>query len=92
MSFKELRDIDVSNLSTMDEKTRKDTIKEGKETYIQAVKDVADKLDLNFLDILKSSIYISDEEIRKQTEMENYELCYFLHNITKEIKKQYKEI
>lgn len=89
MEFKDLKDIDISNLSTMDKKTRQETIMMGKQVYIQSVKDTAELLEIDFLDLLNSSIYISEQEIVKQTEKENYELCYFLNNIVKEIKKEY---
>lgn len=89
MDFNEFKDIDVSNLSTMDEKTRQETIMMGKDIYIKSIKDVAERLEIDFIDLLSGSIYYSEEEIERQIEKENYELCYFLHKITNELKKEY---
>ena len=51
--------------------------------------NVKDVLELDFIDLLKSSIYHTEKVIEEETDRENYELCYFLKGITDKIKKEY---
>jgi len=89
MTLQDFYDIDVSNLSTMDEKEREKVLKLATEIYIQEVNNVKDVLELDFIDLLKSSIYHTEKVIQEETDKENYELCYFLKGITDKIKKEY---
>lgn len=89
MTPDELKDIDVSNLSTMDEKFREEIIKVGITTYKDGVKELSELLSVDFIDLLETSIYTTQKEIDIQTNNENYELCFFLKEIIKQIKKEY---
>lgn len=89
MTPDELKDIDVSNLSTMDTKFREEIIKVGITTYKDGVKELSELLSVDFIDLLETSIYTTQKEIDIQTNNENYELCFFLKEIIKEIKKEY---
>lgn len=89
MTLQDFYDIDLSNLSTMGEKERQRVVKLGAEVYIQEINNVKDILELDFVDLLKSSVYHTEKVIQEETDKENYELCYFLKGITDKIKKEY---
>jgi len=89
MTLQDFYDIDISNLSTMGEKERQRVVKLGAEVYIQEINNVKDILELDFVDLLKSSVYHTEKVIQEETDKENYELCYFLKGITDKIKKEY---
>jgi hypothetical protein len=89
MTLEDFYDIDMSNLSTMSEKERQKVIKLGVMVYIQELNNVKDILELDFIDLLKSSVYHTEKVIQQETERENYELCYFLKGIIDKVKKEY---
>ena len=89
MTLQDFYDIDLSNLSTMSKKERQRVVKLGADVYIQEINNVKDILELDFVDLLKSSVYHTEKVIQEETDKENYELCYFLKGITDKIKKEY---
>lgn len=90
MTLQDFYDIDISNLSTMSEKERQRVIKIATKVYIQEIDNVKDILELDFVDLLKSSVYHTEKVIQEETDKENYELCYFLQGIINKVKKEYK--
>jgi hypothetical protein len=89
MNYKGLKDVDVRSLPNLDEKTREMIIKEGKDVYIQGLKEVCELLNADLTDMIITSILITEAEITIETKNENYELCYFLSKIVKQIKTEY---
>lgn len=89
MTLQDFYDIDISNLSTMSEKERQRVIKIATKVYIQEIDNVKDILELDFVDLLKSSVYHTEKVIQEETDKENYELCYFLQGIINKVKKEY---
>jgi predicted transcriptional regulator len=89
MNYKDILDIDISNLSNLDETTRQNIIKTGYSVYITSIQDTSNLLDIDFNQLLLSSILITEQEIEKQTLQENYELCYFLKKIIEKIKEEH---
>jgi hypothetical protein len=89
MDYRQLLDIEVSDLSSLDEKTRENIIKAGSVIYLEEVKLTAKLLEFDYDELLKSSILFTEHQIQIETLQENYELCYFLNKILNKVKEEY---
>jgi len=89
MTLDELKDIDVSNLSTMDEKTRQETIMIGFQLYISSIEDAAKRLGISFDEMLVGCVLSTEYQMERLIEEEKYELCFFLNEIITKIKENY---
>ena len=86
--------VDITNI-TKDEilgltsTERKEIVKEGVLVYIQQVELSALLLEIDFLSLLENNIDRTEKEIKRLTEDEEYELCYFLQEVLNKVKEKY---
>lgn len=86
--------VDISNI-TKDEilgltsTEREEIVKEGVLVYIQQVELSALLLEMDFLSLLEANIDRTEKEIKRLTEDEEYELCYFLQEVLNKVKEKY---
>jgi hypothetical protein len=84
-----LLELPTTDLLRFNESEKQEVIMTSVEFYIQQVQLSALLMNYDFLSFLKFSIDNTEKEIQKLIQQEQYETCYYLQEIIKELKNRY---
>lgn len=86
----DLENIGSDELFNLKDKERDQLFMEAVEIYLEQVKVGASLLKVDFIDLLKQNIELTERQIFEMEEEEQYEICFFLRGVINRIKKEYQ--
>jgi len=85
----DLEQIDSKDLFGLNDSQREEVLKAAVQVYLQQVELGSLLIDVDYLDFLKENIIYTEKEIKRLTEEEEYENCYFLQEVINKVKEEH---